>query len=156
MSNLGTGRERPAVPVIPVNDCDISSYCELHLDTMRSSPDHDAAWHAAELVGVNSSASVAADRRIEIRRPINIGFHIVPLDRRGNPINSASFTARGKNISASGLAVSHMVAMEYPRALVTSMGSSADRIQVEAEVAWTGPAGNGVFETGFKIMRRIG
>jgi len=115
----------------------------------------NAVLPASESLGDNFSPPVAVERRAEVRRPINIGFHIVPLDRRGNPIYSAAFTATGKNISGSGLAVSHLKAMEYPRAMITAMGTAVDTLRIEAEVAWTGPTTTGVYETGFKITRKI-
>ena len=115
----------------------------------------NAVLPATESLGDQPSAPVAVERRAEVRRPINIGFHIVPLDRRGNPLYSAAFTATGKNISGSGLAVSHLKAMEYPRAMITAMGTAVDTLRIEAEVAWTGPTTTGVYETGFKITRKI-
>jgi len=105
-------------------------------------------------IGDNTAAPVGAERRTEVRRPINIGFHIVPLDRRGRPVYEAAFTATGKNISNNGLAVVHMTAMEYPRALITAMGAHSEQFRLEGEVAWTGPTGGGVFETGFKVTRK--
>jgi hypothetical protein len=122
---------------------------ELRLDMS------DISTANAELLGNDPSPVVADERRAEPRRPTNIGFHIVPLDRRGNPLYSAAFTATGKNISGGGLAVSHLKPMEYPRALITAMGMYADQFRIEAEVAWTGPTNTGVHETGFKITRKI-
>ena len=102
-----------------------------------------------------TSAPAADDRRVEERRPLSCGFHIVPLDRRGKPIYSESFIAVGKNISSNGIAVSHLKEMQFPRALLTSMRSHSDQLQLEGEVAWTRPAGDGTYETGFKVVRKI-
>jgi hypothetical protein len=128
---------------------------KLRLNTMNDAFAANAPSPTVDSLGDNSSPPVAVERRAEVRRPINIGFHIVPLDRRGNPLYSAAFTATGKNISGSGLAVSHLKAMEYPRAMITAMGTAADTFRIEAEVAWTGPTTTGVYETGFKITRKI-
>jgi hypothetical protein len=106
-------------------------------------------------LGDNSAASVADDRRTEVRRPVNFGFHIVPLDRRGRPLYDAAFTATGKNISKHGLCVAHLAPMEYPRAVITAMGASSAQFRLEAEVAWTGPTASATYETGFKITRKI-
>jgi hypothetical protein len=109
----------------------------------------------AKIVGDNTNAPSGSERRSEPRRPINIGFQIVPLDRCGRPLYHAAFTATGKDISNSGLAVSHIKPMEYARALIVAMGSSSEQFRFEAEVAWTGPASTGLYETGFKVTRKI-
>jgi hypothetical protein len=104
----------------------------------------------------NSPTSVGSERRTEVRRPLVVGLHIVPLDRLGQPIQNAAFTAPSKNISAGGLAALHLAPMEYPRAIITAMGWASHQFRIEAEVAWTGPTSTGVYETGFKVTRKIG
>jgi len=102
-----------------------------------------------------SIALLAQERRSEVRRPVSSGFHIVPLDRRGQPLYDAAFTATGRNISAHGLCIAHLAPMEYPRAVITAMGASSAQFRLEAEVAWTGPTSTGTYETGFKVTRKI-
>jgi hypothetical protein len=146
-------RAGPLVSIISVARSDTFADRELRLDMSETAP-AKAELQTTELPSSSSGQPVAVERRTESRRPINIGFHIVPLDRRGNPLYSVAFTATGKNISGGGLAVSHLKPMEYPRALITAMGTYADQFRIEAEVAWTGPTSNGVYETGFKITRK--
>jgi hypothetical protein len=105
--------------------------------------------------GKNACAPTSADQRVEPRRPLTIGFHVVPLDRRGRPLYETAFTATGRNISNGGLCITHLAPMEYPRALITAMGSATEQFRMEAEVAWTGPTANGVYATGFKVTRKI-
>jgi hypothetical protein len=144
----------PAVSIISIARCDTIVYGELRLD-MSDNSATDAASQTAEVPSGSPGSPVAIERRAEPRRPISVGFHIVPLDRRGRPLHSAAITATGKNISGGGLAVSHLKPMEYPRALITAMDVSAGQFRIEADVAWTGPTNTGVYETGFKITRKI-
>ena len=122
---------------------------------MSGIPADNAPSPVAKQLSESSNAPMADERRVEVRRPLTIGFHVVPLDGRGRPLYTAAFMATGKNISNSGLAVSHLAAMEYPRALISAMGSSSEQFRIEAEVAWTGPTSDGVYETGFRVTRKI-
>jgi hypothetical protein len=122
---------------------------------MSAAAADQAVLPSAEISGDKVATPVGIERRTEPRRPLNIGFHVVPLDGRGKPIYSAAFTARGKDISDSGLAVSHLKPMEYPRAWISTMGSSTDQFRLEADVVWTSPMSNGTYETGFKVTRKI-
>jgi hypothetical protein len=36
------------------------------------------------------------------------------------------------------------------------MQTSCEEIRLVGDVAWTGPTGTGIFETGFKVVRKIG
>ena len=94
-------------------------------------------------------------RRAKERWPINAVFQIVPLDRDNAPIRNESFEAVGINISTNGIAVSHSKPLRRPRAVLTTKHLLDGDYCIEVEVAWTRPRSEGVYETGFKMVRRL-
>ena len=94
-------------------------------------------------------------RRANERFPCNVDYHVVPLDRDGEQLHSESFSAVGKDISTSGVAISHVEPMRHCRAILTAIQNGTIKFAVEASVAWTRSISRGVSETGLKLIRRI-
>jgi hypothetical protein len=112
----------------------------------------------AATAGPNDSADCTADqdaRRAKERFPLSTVFQITPLDRDRQPVRTKAFVAIGKDLSTTGLCISHVEPMECCRVVITTSGTSAAQFCVEAEVAWTRPSITGLHETGFRFVRKL-
>src|SRR3954465_15471117 len=72
-------------------------------------------------INAGSVDSAAADaRRAKERFPMNTVLKITPLDRNRQLMRGQSFTAIGKDVSTTGIAVSHTEPMLHSRAVITT------------------------------------
>lgn len=94
-------------------------------------------------------------RRTNDRFAVSNLFEIIPLDEDGNLLHGESFLASGKDLSTTEIALSHLSPMTCRRAVLSSVQSSAGRFAVEAEVAWTRPAEGELYETRFRLVRKL-
>ncbi len=94
-------------------------------------------------------------RRANERFEIANVFQVIPLGEGGNLLPDESFLAAGKDVSTTEIALSHISPMASQRAVLSSVQSSAGRFAGEAEVAWTRPAEGELYETGFRIVRKL-
>ena len=96
------------------------------------------------------------DRRgVNERFEISNVFQVTPLGEGGNLLHDESFMAAGKDVSTTEIALSHLSEMTCRRVVLSSVQSTAGRFAVEAEVAWTRPAKGELYETGFRIVRKL-
>jgi hypothetical protein len=82
-------------------------------------------------------------------------FQVIPLGEGGNLLHDESFMAAGKDVSPTEIALSHLSEMTCQRAVLSSVQSTAGRFAVEAEVVWTRPVEGELYETGFRIVRKL-
>jgi hypothetical protein len=101
------------------------------------------------------SADIADARRANQRFPLNSVFEITPLDRDRELLRSAQFVALAKDVSVSGLAVSHERPIRHSRVVITRMRSGDGQFCIEATVAWTRAVNEGSYESGFKFIRKM-
>ena len=94
-------------------------------------------------------------RRTKDRFAISNVFQVIPLGEGGNLLHGESFMAAGKDVSTTEIALSHLSQVTCRRAVLSSVQSSAGRFAVEAEVAWTRPAKGELYETGFRLVRKL-
>jgi hypothetical protein len=94
-------------------------------------------------------------RRTKDRFAIANVFQVIPLGEGGKLLHGESFLASGKDLSTTGIALSHVAPLTCRGAVLSSVQSSAGRFAVEAEVVWNRPAKDGLYETGFRLVRKL-
>ena len=94
-------------------------------------------------------------RNTKDRFAISNVFQVILLGEGGKLLHCESFMAAGKDVSTTEIALSHLSQMTCRRAVLSSVQSSAGRFAVEAEVAWTRPAIGELYETGFRLVRKL-
>ena len=93
--------------------------------------------------------------RTKDRFAISNVFRVIPFGEGGNLLHGESFLATGKDLSTTGIALSHLTPMTCRRVVLSSVHSVAGRFAVEAEVVWTRPAKGELYETGFRLVRKL-
>jgi len=92
---------------------------------------------------------------INDRFAISNVFQVIPLGEGGNLLHDESFLATGKDVSTNGIALSHLSQVTCRRAVLSSVHPAAGRFAVEAEIAWTRPSEGELYETDFRLVRKL-
>src|SRR5690242_4545115 len=99
--------------------------------------------------------SAPANRRVRGRFPINCKILLAPLDEEGQPVFTEIVTVFGKDLSQSGVCISHDLPLKRPQFLLSFHADEFGEFIVEAEVAWSRLTAIGLYESGCRMVRKI-
>lgn len=95
------------------------------------------------------------ERRARNRFPIPYTFRLTPLDANGNLLFDDTTTIVGRDLSLTGIGISHDYQFKFKRAIISLDHPKVGRFAVEAEIVWTRPTRIGLLESGFRLIRTV-
>lgn len=95
------------------------------------------------------------ERRNRDRFPIPYTFRLTPLDSKGNLMFDDTTTVVGRDLSLTGIGISHDYEFKFKRAIISLDHPKVGRFAVEAEIVWTRPTRIGLLESGFRLVRTV-
>ena len=95
------------------------------------------------------------ERRARDRFPIPYTFRLTPIDAQGNLMLQDTNTVVGRDLSLTGIGISHDYDFKFKRAIISLDHPKLGRFAVEAEIVWTRPTRIGLLESGFRLIRTV-
>jgi hypothetical protein len=96
--------------------------------------------------------AVTLERRRDDRLSIPVLFRLTPLDEHRRPIDAASITVVGKNISRRGVSFYHERSLSYRRALLSAQHPEFDGFAAEIDISWCRFTKPGWYESGGRLV----
>jgi hypothetical protein len=107
----------------------------------------------ALVAGLNPEVSL--ERRRDDRLAIPVLLQLTPLDDDRQPIESATVTVIGKNISRRGLSFFHEHPLPYRRAVISLQHPEIGDFSAEIDVSWCRFTKPGWYESGGRLVAAI-
>jgi hypothetical protein len=108
-----------------------------------------------ELTASWQSGSTVGERRREHRYPCNLPALLVPLDSQGLSVASVPLEVRIKDISKSGIGISHPDPMPHRLVLLTFETPEKKQRRLIVRLKWCRFKGTDVYESGGQIVRAL-
>lgn len=96
--------------------------------------------------------TVTFERRAAERMELPLLLRLVPLDEFHSPLESATVTVVGKNISRRGLCFYHDQPLPYRRALISAQLPDGEPFAVEVDISWCRFTKPGWYESGGRLI----
>jgi len=127
-----------------------TSVCEQQADDVSAK----VADELIKLIGqANSDGSL--EHRYCDRFPMSCGMLLVPLNLAGRPRADKQMTVVGRDLSTRGISFSHDAELPGRRFILCLNISATARMTIEAEMTWSRPTSNGLYESGCRLIRKV-
>lgn len=95
------------------------------------------------------------ERRSRERFPIYCKLLLMPIDRNQKQLADETSIIFGKDLSVSGISISHELPLTHRRVAVSFTHTDVGQLIVEAEIIWTRKTAIGLYESGCRLIRKI-
>jgi hypothetical protein len=122
-------------------------------ETKRSDDSREFMQQVSALLG---EAEGGPPKRRDQRFPIDLSMRLVPKCDAGKMLLFSPIEIIGKDISSTGIGFTHTKSIAHKRVVIVFISPGFNRFAVEAEVIWTNLKSQGDFESGCRLIRRLG
>ena len=96
------------------------------------------------------------ERRIRERVSIHCKLRLTPIDLNEKLVIDEDVIAFGKDLSRRGISFMHDTPLLYRRAVIAILLAGNREMNVEAEITWTRETPIGLYESGCRLIRKLG